>query len=165
MWNSRRRIAYFLQASSSSNALLPRGGGTADERRLLVFAGDWFEGERVSRTLRGRHLLFLLLFLFLLFLGLREKVSEKLADPRRGPGICVLSRDRFPLKAFFSGSHLTDRLIATFRLVFLLVSFSRGWEKEEGTERRRESRGIRILRGKNRRSGYSRSTRGGKDGK
>ena len=91
-----------------------------------MFAGDWFEGERVSRTLRGRHLLFLLLFLFLLFLGLREKVSEKLADPRRGPGICVLSRDRFPLKAFFSGSHLTDRLIATFRLVFLLVSFSRG---------------------------------------
>lgn len=160
MWNSRRRIAYFLQASSSSNALLPRGGGTADERRLLVFAGDWFEGERVSRTLRGRHLLFLLLFFLL---GLREKVSEKLADPRRGPGICVLSRDRFPLKAFFSGSHLTDRLIATFRLVFLLVS--RGWEKEEGTERRRESSGIRILRGKNRRSGYSRSTRGGKDGK
>lgn len=28
-----------------------------------------------------------------------------------------------------------------------------------------ESRGIRILRGKNRRSGYSRSARGGKDGK
>lgn len=150
-----------------------------------MFAGDWFEGERVSRTLRGRHGLLLLLLFFLSSSSSAKKLAKSWPIPGEVRGICVLSRDRFPLKAFFSGSHLTDRLIATFRLVFLLVSFNAdekkkkkrkkegrkgrervlgGWE--EGEERRgRESRGIRILRGKNRRSGYSRSTRGGKDGK
>lgn len=105
-----------------------------------MFAGDWFEGERVSRTLRGRHGLLLLLLFFLSSSSSAKKLAKSWPIPGEVRGICVLSRDRFPLKAFFSGSHLTDRLIATFRLVFLLVSFNAD-EKKKKKERKKEGKG------------------------
>lgn len=115
-----------------------------------MFAGDWFEGERVSRTLRGRHGLLLLLLFFLSSSSSAKKLAKSWPIPGEVRGICVLSRDRFPLKAFFSGSHLTDRLIATFRLVFLLVSFNAD-EKKKKKERKKEGKGANESWGAGRR--------------
>lgn len=144
-----------------------------------MFAGDWFEGERVSRELleggaARRPLL------------LREKVGEKLADPRRGPGICVLSRD-VSIESFLFGVAPDGSTYRNFPpLVLLLPSFSTWMRKEEekrnermeegrkegkganesGEGGGRESGGIRILRRIGTGDlGYSRSTREGKDGK
>lgn len=170
MWNSRRRIAYFPQASSSTFFFhVEEEQATRGGRRLLVFAGDWFEGERVSRTLRGRHGLLLVLLLFLS----AKKLAKTWPIPGEVRESAFLAETVFHWKLSFRGRTWRidlSQVSISFSFSFLSTWMRKGGRRGDGGAGMQErgggeSRGIRILRGKNRRSGYSRSARGGKDGK
>lgn len=129
MWNSRRRIAYFPQASSSTFFFhVEEEQATRGGRRLLVFAGDWFEGERVSRTLRGRHGLLLVLLLFLS----AKKLAKTWPIPGEVRESAFLAETVFHWKLSFRGRTWRIDLSQDFPSRSPSRFFQRGWEKEEG---------------------------------